>query len=188
VRRVHGLTPPRRNRSPLSVTQDDGQRQKPYPRLRAARQPPPHLQTIAGGKAKNRSPRPTRKTGTRFTRRRTRRRKSDNSCDGTRKKARNKSRAFVISVEGGLNSPCRPCLSLSQTEYDWLEATNRLNLLLDERALQADLVRADRIFPIANLAGSRDPGASPSAQCPAAEITQAADLRQHRSADICWAI
>jgi hypothetical protein len=25
------------------------------------------------------------------------------------KKARNKSRAFVISVEGGLNSPCRPC-------------------------------------------------------------------------------
>ena len=45
-------------------------------------------------------------------------------------------------------------------------------------------MRADRIFPIANLAGSRDPGASPSAQCPAAEITQAADLRQHRSADI----
>ena len=84
-------------------------RVKPYPRPRAARQPPAHLQTIAGGKAKNRSPRPTRKTGTRFTRRRTRRRKSDNSCDGTRKKARNKSRAFVISVEGGLNSPCRPC-------------------------------------------------------------------------------
>src|SRR5437868_12359482 len=78
---------------------------KPRPRPRAARQPPPHLQTIAGGKAKNRSPRPTRKTGTRFTRRR----KSDNSCDGTRKKARNKSRAFVIPVEGGLNSPCRPC-------------------------------------------------------------------------------
>ena len=25
------------------------------------------------------------------------------------KKARKKSRAFVISVEGGLNSPCRPC-------------------------------------------------------------------------------
>src|SRR6266571_7341043 len=63
----------------------------------------------AAAAAKNRSPRPTRKTGTRFTRRRTRRRKSDNSCDGTRKKARNKSRAFVISVEGGLNSPCRPC-------------------------------------------------------------------------------
>jgi|SRR6516162_8564122 len=57
-----------------------------------------------------------------------------------------------------------------------------------ERALQADLVRADRIFPIASLAGSRDPGASPSAQCPAAEITQATELRQHRSADICWAV
>ena len=57
------------------------------------------------GKARNRSPRPTRKTGTQFTRRR----KSDNSCDGTRKKARNKSRAFVISVAGGLNSPWRPC-------------------------------------------------------------------------------
>jgi hypothetical protein len=28
---------------------------------------------------------------------------------GTRKKARKKSRAFVISVEGGLNSPYRPC-------------------------------------------------------------------------------
>jgi hypothetical protein len=35
-------------------------------------------------------------------------------------------------------------------------AANRLNLLLDERALQADLVRADRIFPIASLAGSAD--------------------------------
>ena len=43
---------------------------------------------------------------------------------------------------------------------------------------------ADRILPIASLARSRDPGASPSAQCPAAEITQAADLRRHRSADI----
>jgi hypothetical protein len=28
---------------------------------------------------------------------------------GTGKKARKKSRAFVISVEGGLNSPYRPC-------------------------------------------------------------------------------
>jgi hypothetical protein len=54
----------------------------------------------------------------------------------------------------------------------------------DERALQDDLVRADRILPIPSLAASRDPSASPSAQCPAAEITQAADLRQHRSADI----
>src|ERR1700719_2793439 len=72
--------PPRRTKA-LQV--------KPYPRPRAARQqPPPHLQTIAGGKAKNRSPRPTRKTGTRFTRRRTRRRKSDNSCNVTGKKAR----------------------------------------------------------------------------------------------------
>src|SRR3974390_2545505 len=53
------------------------------------------------------------------------------------------------------------------------------------RALQADLVRADRIFPIASLARSRDSRASPSTQYPAAEVTQAADLRQHRSADIC---
>jgi hypothetical protein len=35
------------------------------------------------------------------------------------------------------------------------------------------------------VAGSRDPGASPSAQYPAAEVLQAADLRRHRSADIC---
>src|SRR5260370_34627086 len=81
--------PPRRTKA-LQV--------KPYPKPRGARQPPAHLQTIAGGKARNRSPRPTRKTGMRFTRRR----KSDNSCDGKRKKARNKSRAFVISVEGRL--------------------------------------------------------------------------------------
>src|SRR5690242_18574232 len=76
-------------------------------------------------------------------------------------------------------------LSLSQTQSDWPEATNRLNLLLDERALQADLGWADRILPIASLARSRDPGAAPSAQCPAAKINQAAELRQHRSADIC---
>src|ERR1700757_169668 len=76
-------------------------------------------------------------------------------------------------------------LSLSQTQSDWPEATNRLNLLLDERPLPADLVRADRILPIASLARSRNPGAAPSAQCPAAEVLQAADLRQHRSADIC---
>lgn len=36
---------------------------------------------IAGAKARNRSARPTRKTGTRFSQRRTRRRKSDNSRD-----------------------------------------------------------------------------------------------------------
>ncbi len=54
--------------------------------------------------------------------------------------------------------------------------------------LQADLVRADRILPILSLAASRDPSAAPSAQCPAAEITQAADLRRHRSADICQSL
>jgi transposase InsO family protein len=43
--------------------------------------------------------------------------------------------------------------------------------------LQADLVRADRILPIASLARSRNLGASPPAQCPAAEVLQAADLR-----------
>jgi hypothetical protein len=75
-------------------------------------------------------------------------------------------------------------LSLSQTQSDWPEATNRLNLLLDVRALLADLIQADRTFPIASLARSRDHSASPSAQCPAAEISEATDLRQHRSADI----
>src|SRR5262249_199587 len=37
------------------------------------------------------------------------------------------------------------------------EAANRVNHLLDERALLADLLRADRIFSIAGLAGSGDP-------------------------------
>ena len=49
--------------------------------------------------------------------------------------------------------PCRvhvgwSCLSLSHTQSDWHEASNRLNLLLNERPLQADLVRADWTFAI----------------------------------------
>jgi hypothetical protein len=64
---------------------------------------------------------------------------------------------FAVEATKGL-------LSLSQTKRDWPEATNRLNLLLDERPLPADLVRADRILPIARLARSRNPGAAPSAQ------------------------
>jgi hypothetical protein len=43
--------------------------------------------------------------------------------------------------------------------------------------------RARRRTGLTSLARSRDPGASPSAQCPAAEVTQAADLRQHRYRD-----
>jgi hypothetical protein len=39
-----------------------------------------------------------------------------------------------------------------------------VNLLLDERFLQTNLVRADRTVPAAKLAGSRDLGASPSTQ------------------------
>ena len=47
---------------------------------RAARRPPRRRPTTAGAKARNRSPRPTRKTGTRFSRRRKRRRKSDSEA------------------------------------------------------------------------------------------------------------
>jgi hypothetical protein len=49
-----------------------------------------------------------------------------------------------------------------------------VNLLLDDRALQTALVRADRTFSIADLAGGRDPGASPPTECPAAQIAEAA--------------
>jgi hypothetical protein len=44
--------------------------------------------------------------------------------------------------------------SLSQTQYDWRMAANRVKLLLDVRALQTDLVRADWIVPITSLAGN----------------------------------
>jgi hypothetical protein len=56
-----------------------------------------------------------------------------------------------------------------------------VKLLLDDRALQTDLVRAGWIVPIASLAGNRDPGASPPAQYSAAQVAEAADARQHRS-------
>jgi hypothetical protein len=133
VRRVHGLALPRRNRSPLSVRQDDGQRQqknqrrsrsktrplrrtrelhvKTYPRSRAARQPPPHLPIIAGAKARNRSPRPTRKTGTRFsrrrTRRRTRRRNSDDSRDGAGKRFLARRKQAVPVADGSRTTDFR---------------------------------------------------------------------------------
>jgi hypothetical protein len=47
----------------------------------------------------------------------------------------------------------------------------RVNLLPDARVLQTDLVRADWIFSIASLAGSRDTGAPPPIECSAAEVT-----------------
>ncbi len=63
-----------------------------------------------------------------------------------------------------------------------------MNRLFNGRALQTDLVRADRTVPIAGLAGSRDPGAAPSTERPAAETTQAHNLQQHRSAGICGTV
>ncbi len=46
-------------------------------------------------------------------------------------------------------------------------------------------MRADRTLPIVKLAGSRDPGTSPSIECPATEIAEKTDIQQSRSGDIC---
>ncbi len=56
-----------------------------------------------------------------------------------------------------------------------------MKLRLDDRVLQTDLVRTDWIVPIASFAGNRDPGASPPAQHPAAQVSEAADPRKDRS-------
>jgi hypothetical protein len=42
--------------------------------------------------------------------------------------------------------------------------SNRAMLLVDERCLQADLLGADRIVPVASVAASRDLDASSSTQ------------------------
>jgi hypothetical protein len=60
-----------------------------------------------------------------------------------------------------------------------------VKLLFDDRTLQTDLVRADRIVPIASFAGNREPGASPPAQYPAAQVTEEAGSQQYRPAGIC---
>ena len=63
-----------------------------------------------------------------------------------------------------------------------------MNVPPDDRVLPSDVVCADQTFPIVGLAASRDPGAAPLTQYPAAEVTQAADIQQLRSADICRAV
>src|SRR5258707_4498959 len=58
-------------------------------------------------------------------------------------------------------------------------------LLVDERCLQADLLGADRIVPVASVAASRDLDASSSTQRAATQIAAATDLQQHRPSGIC---
>src|SRR5260370_26568397 len=58
-------------------------------------------------------------------------------------------------------------------------------LLVDERCLQADLLGADRIVPVASVAASRDLDASSSTQRAAAYIAAATNLHQHRPSGIC---
>src|SRR5258707_7376269 len=61
-------------------------------------------------------------------------------------------------------------------------------LLVDERCLQADLLGADRIVPVASVAASRDLDASSSTQRAATQIAAATNLQQHRSSGICRAV
>src|SRR5258708_9289745 len=58
-------------------------------------------------------------------------------------------------------------------------------LLVDERCLQADLLGADRIVPVASVAASRDLDASSSTQRAATQIAAATNLQQHRPSGIC---
>jgi hypothetical protein len=78
-------------------------------------------------KARNRSPRPTRKTGTRFSRRRTRRRKSDNSRDVTRKRP-------------GMNPGPSRRAPMSQTGQ---HLTSRLQFLISAISCKADIRQHD---------------------------------------------
>src|SRR5258708_10304257 len=61
-------------------------------------------------------------------------------------------------------------------------------LLVDERCLQADLLGADRIVPVASVAASRDLDASSSTQRAATQIAAATNLQQHRPSGICRVI
>ena len=61
-------------------------------------------------------------------------------------------------------------------------------LLLDVQSLQTGLVCARRAVSVARLAGSREPGASPPAQYPAAQVTEEADSQQYRPAGICGVV
>src|SRR5258708_1264979 len=58
-------------------------------------------------------------------------------------------------------------------------------LLVDERCLQAHLLCADRIVPVASVAASRDLDASSSTQRAATKIAAATNLHQHRPSGIC---
>ena len=57
--------------------------------------------------------------------------------------------------------------------------------LSDVQSLQIDLVCACGLVSIARRAGSGEPGASPPAQYPAAQVTEEADPQQYRPAGIC---
>ena len=65
------------------------------------------------------------------------------------------------------------------------EDANRMMFLSDVQSLQIDLVCACGLVSIARRAGSREPGASPPAQYPAAQVTEVADPQQYRPAGIC---
>src|SRR3979490_1514102 len=68
------------------------------------------------------------------------------------------------------------------------EARESVDSSMDERSLRVDLVRLDRSVPVARCVGSRNPCASASAQCPAAEIAEASGPQQHRPLVACWAL
>src|SRR6516162_5822310 len=59
---------------------------------------------------------------------------------------------------------------------------------IDERPLQAGLVGFDRVVPVAGRVGSRNPGASASAQRAAPQLPQTVGFQLYRSPGICRAL
>ena len=58
-------------------------------------------------------------------------------------------------------------------------------LSADDRYLPLALVRPDWAVEVTRFAGSGDHGFTPSAQCLAAKIAEAADLQRYRSISVC---
>src|SRR6266700_481030 len=79
-------------------------------------------------------------------------------------------------------------LSLTANPKQLTHAHEPVDSYIDERSLQADLVRLDRAVPAAGCVGSRNPCSSTPAQRPAAQIPKAIGPQQHRPPVACWAL
>src|SRR5437016_3496464 len=58
----------------------------------------------------------------------------------------------------------------------------------DERSLQTDLVRGDRIVPVTGCVGSRNPCSSAPAQRATPQVSETVGVRLYRPPGICWSL